>query len=322
MIRMFPVQAQLEDAVDSYFDLLKQLCRPLISKMGLSEEQFQSGLDDIRDGIHQIGIEARRAERKGLSFTEAAQQDDGFLYLKKFHIGVRDFLQWQLPKELLELLIQVKNMPFPARMEGIKAIIWKEAYFNKSTTNGAFCRFLLFQNIRLTVLVGTWEQGGKLRSSFVDEKDLEMIAEDALKKMLEHPEDMNESIDREAITTAATMERLEQHQKEVFGALAKVSDYFWHMLRMRGLLEDKLRAMSAKDAALVRNFFSAINEEQRLGVTKLRELHPLLFRKMDNNAIEQQVSRKIRQIKENNWPKRKKTAFIDLVLETAKNSGL
>lgn len=301
-------------AVELFFVGFKQI----LAQLGLDESELDEGMDDLRDGLQQIGLEARRAERNGVAFSDAVKQDN-FLYLKKLHLGIMDILTLQLSRELVGLMSKIVKMPTPPPWDFVRVLLAKEACAPQNTTRRAIARFLLFQIIRLNLVVLTWESASGMLASGIEEEELERIAEGNLHKMLQHPEDLNEEIRPDVLLTAASMMQLQELQQLMVRELQKVAAHLAHWYQRRAMLETQLRQMDARDAVLVRNFFAPAWEEQRLQVERIMELHPLLYENSSRAAVDKRMSRAMQSIKENKkWPARKRAAVIDLILETAR----
>jgi hypothetical protein len=103
----------------------------------------------------QLAVEVMRAEQEGILFPDAARQVR-FPLLGRVHFGLGDLLQRRLPVELRDGVRAAVRQAARGDLDGLRRAFFTAAV-RRDDPQAALMRFLLYQAVRLNLLVATWD---------------------------------------------------------------------------------------------------------------------------------------------------------------------
>ncbi len=291
----------------------------------LSPDDLARGLAQLQGTLRRLAVEAADAEAQGRRLSDAADDDVGFPTLHRLHAGVRDALTMTLPAEVTGWVRHIMAEPESPIADELMAGLARLAATRDasvSTEIRAVARLLLFQAVRINLIVAEHLSGSSIAVVGAEAYDLDRIAEAEVGRWIAIAGSDDEGEDEDLVgvrplevLVAAALVHLDEHVSELKSMLARVEDDLVTAFRLRSELELKLRDMEAADAVLIRNAFAPAIQEQRLEVERLQAHHPLVLGERKRAAIDQQVSRLRRRIAAGDWPTRRAPALIDLIEE-------
>lgn len=299
-----------------------------------SPEHLEQGLVELEAVLLRIANEAHEAEARRVPLIEAVQDDVTFPALHRLHVGVRDFLTFELPKPFIDWFTSFMERPTSPLGEELQVALGRMALSASVPAAGsALARVLLFEAIRLNVLLmdhipAAVERGTDssvaalavptLVRQAVDDRDIDAIADRQLSWWIKAASEIPGDVRPLNVLFAAAMVELNQQAEGLKEVLARVSGEIARELEARHELERRLQQMNAPDAVLIRNVASEALGEQRLTVERLQRNHPLALEGRSRNALDQQTSRLVRRIESGCWPTRRAPAVIDILAKKLK----
>jgi hypothetical protein len=230
--------------------------------------------------LSRLALEVMQAEADGLPYAEAAERPD-YPLMSRVHFGARDLLQHRLSPDLREYVVALAEAAEAGLFEDTRRNFFLAARASDDL-EAALARFLLYEAVRINLLVGTWdapevEASGALAKL---DTDAQVLLDDALGSVEFLEEDtrplhvlvaeamlvlkarVDDSRDTFALHLSATVERLHR----LTDAMSVV------------------RTLGAPDAAVLRGLYP-----DALGSQRLADRYPWHF--PSANAVDQRRSR-------------------------------
>lgn len=303
------------------FTIIDTLVQPLLTAfqtLGLDEAEVQRGVEAIKLGAMQLALELAQAETIGVPMADAVRDADNYPHLVQAHNSILDVLTLELPKEFTPFLQCVAAMPNPPPLDEMTRDLARVG----ATAQGpqrALARFILFEGVRLQLLVTMWRQTPDLHRLGIDDYSWDRQASDNLDVLLAHPQDLEgpDPIRPLEVVLTATLTDLLKYVGEAERALGQIEADVRARYARRAMVEEALLDANARDAVLIRNCLARAWGAQRLDIGRVMKQHPLPFDGTKRNAIDQHVSRRQLAMIEDGLaviPVRRKPALIDLIL--------
>lgn len=293
--------------------------KPALLEAGLSLDDLEAGLESLKYGAAKIGLEIGHAESLGIPIAEAVRDAEQFPAAHKLHNGIRNLLTLELPPELVGIAKSVMASPPAETTEALRAELARLACcLPHNQPERALARLLLFEAVRLNLLVLTWQDRTHLIRQGIEDETLDTLAEAEVEWLAQHPSIAEEGPEVRPlhVLVSSALVRLGARSEDAREAFANVSADVVMENKRRAKLDEVLSQMDSRDALLVRNYFAKALGEQRLSVERLMLLNPVAFDGSNRDALDQRRLRGVASLEEGNPRQRKKPAFIDLVLET------
>ena len=289
---------------------------PALRAVGLTTDQVSRAFEELKLGGAQLAIELTQAEVRGVRLAQAVRDAEAYPRLVQAHNSVLDILSAELPFDIESLFKRLIDSPGLPPIDQLQRDLGRVAA-SKNGMQAALARFLLFEMVRIAVLVSTWSEAPDLYRVGVDDDVWDYRAEENLEVLLAHPGDMEgpDGIRPLEVVLTATLQDLLRYAEEASRAIARISHELDRQYESRAVVEKALRDAPAHEAVLIRNVFGVAWGHQRLEVPRLASQHPLLFEGIQRNTIDQLVSRRKRAMKERGFeavPARTRPALIDL----------
>lgn len=116
-----------------------------------------------------------------MPFHRAALDGENFPHLRRFHLGVTDFLQLQLPPELYALFEKLISAPAPPIALELQHLIARLAVSDDTPKiERAMYEFLLYEGLRLNLVVAAWLEDEEFSSAGARLCDIDRLAEKEL----------------------------------------------------------------------------------------------------------------------------------------------
>jgi len=301
-------------------DLLDRLFTNLVPQLeavGLTREQISRGTEDLKLGAVQLALEVAQAEARGHRFTRAVRDPESYPRLVQAHNSVQDVLSLEMPRDLVAVLPRLHTLSESLPLDELQQDLGRTAASGKGLS-GALARFLLFELVRLGVLVSTWRTSPHLHRVGIDDEVWDRRAEENLHTLLAHPEDLQgkDGVRPFGVILATTLYDILEHLDEATRAYSRISDELSTQYEWRALVEEALMDAPARDAVLVRNALGRAWGQQRTEVPRVIAQHPLLFEGTNRGAVDQLVSRRTRALAAEGlsaMPVRSHPALIDVI---------
>lgn len=271
------------------------------------------GLQQFRVPLTRLAFEAVQAEEKALPFALAAEQCDEYPLIARFHHGLLDLLQFELPVELAKQLQRILATAVDWDFGELRRQLFFAASGGNRTAPAAFLRFVLYQALRLNVWILTWDGGERLEVDGSLE-EIDQNAELLLRDKLEssnHQEPDGRPLE---LVVAETLIHLQAAAAERADEIRRArAEARLHLDR----LEEGLRIarmLDARDAALLRDEVREERGGAPMGAGKLLQLHPMAFRSRDAIYKRRERLREKLKTREMGSLERTKPRLIDLLL--------
>lgn len=303
-------------------------------------------LGELREDLEAVAIEALDARMRGVSLAEAVV-DPRFPHLSEFHRGLRDAMLVEIPKELQPWVAAVggdqvqaqleqgkskKPRPVDAGEPGSDAMLGRlsklhenlfaHAYGADPANAGdgpeqlqaALAELLLFQSVRLQLLVTAWSSTD-FEALGGDERAVDEIAWTEVEAMLHQPELAATDVRALPVMIAAGSLALARDAADRAEALRRVAEDRRETLRMRARLRAALRELRLPESVLLENALAGLLGEERLELLELQAQRPVALDGLSRQAMDQRVSRGRRALTDSpeKWPSRRKPALFDLL---------
>lgn len=293
---------------------------PLLEGVGVPAAEIDAGLEQVRYGVARLALEMGHAESLGLPMGDVVRDEERFPTVRKFHLGVGDFLRLELPQELVALARRMLSAPEPEQFEPIRLSLARAACTaNTNTPERALARLLLFEAVRMNLLVATWHDRPDLIRVGLDDDALDDAAEQQLLILVENDDVLHgpEPIRPLHVLVAAGLDRLNKWATQARTELSWVADHVRHELERRARLEEALVDVSGEDALLIKNYFGPAWGEQRLSIERLASYHPLVLGGKKRNTLDQRLKRRLASLSSDarSLPRKKNPTMIDLFSE-------
>lgn len=302
--------------VDQFFSSLL----PTLQALGFAEAELQRGVDDLKIGAMRLALEVVESQRQGHSLADAVRAADAFPLLNQAHNAVLDMLTLELPREFQGLVRELKRTGCSLdHLDGLQRDLGRLA----ASTGGpeqALARFVLFEVVRLGLLLAFWEKSPDLHRVGVSDREWDERAEANLDLLLAEPADLEgeDGVRPLHVALSATLLDLLNVTDEASRALARLHEDLRQQYERRAQVEEALLDADARDAVLIRNACGPAWGEQRLEVPRLIAQHGLAFRGVSRAAADQRFHRRKEAMLDGGLgalPARRRPALIDLIRE-------
>lgn len=280
----------------------------------LPPDQWESGIAQIELSLQQLALDATKAIVKNVPFAEAGEDYENYPYLAQFHAGVDDILTLRLPKELRRWVfraLQRRDEVEAQVEEGVQNLVDLGATL--SSPWQGLVKFLLFQSVRLWLIVDAKQFPREVFGSGLDVLDLSRIAETCVESGLrENPDDAVGALN---FMVAEARCWLQKQADEVRVELRRVNDDLRDMAEARGYFEEALAEIETTTALLIRNTFAAELDQQKFEIPQLRHRHQLAMGHLTEDALR----KKLRRLKKaNSLPKARPLFLLDVMIQLKK----
>lgn len=296
--------------------VLDGLIRALpLHELGVSEAQIREGIEEICAQLLRVGLDAFHARQSGIPFYAAAEDPENYPHLLRFHFGATDIIQVSLPEELVPWLERLVRSPIPPIAADLQQSLARLA-INPATPaiERACLELLLFEGIRLNLVIAAWHEQLTLASAGVCMDHVDRTAHEELTWLLEHTDVLGPENRLVQLAVAQGMLSLMSHVQELLGELRGIASDVANALKLRAGVEAYLKNVDLTDAVLIRNRFAPELGEQRLPLEVLRAEHPIALSHMGRPAMDQRVKRLVDSIKDGRGiADRQRPALIDII---------
>jgi hypothetical protein len=281
--------------------------------------------------LGEIGRQALQARREDLGLADAVHHAR-FPALGAFHQSLRDALLLELPPDLQPNSNSNSNSNSKSRAAhpgdpGHDDELWtalldaaqRVQEGSESTLESALAQLLLFEGLRLRLLVSAWDHG-EYEALGGEENDVDRIAWDELMTLSREPRLRDPEVRPMEVLFAAAALALVRDASERSEALRWVGEELREELKMRAKIRESLREFRLAESVLLENALSGMLGGERLELTDLQTHHPLALGGLSRQAMDQRVSRGRRALKgpPDKRPTRKRPALYDLVRSQAR----
>lgn len=273
-------------------------------------------LTDLRDELELAATQAEQARAEGLRW-HVAVQDPRFDALCRLHRDLRDAMFVELPPALrswVEAQAEGREAPAAGFGDRLAALARAPASETPQRLQQALAELLVFEAVRLRLLVAAWHSGDYERLGG-DEDDIDEIAAEEIEQLLGHPALEDGSVRPLTLLSAAASVSLARDASERAVALRQSGDDLREELSMRARLRGALRELRLPESVLLENALSALLGESRQELESLQAEHAMALDGLSRQAMDQRVSRGRRALTrgEDAWPRRRAPALYDLL---------
>ncbi|PRP94579.1 hypothetical protein [Enhygromyxa salina] len=301
----------------------------------------------LKDELEQVAIEALDARMRGVNL-DAAVHDPRFPHLMEFHEGLRDALLVEIPRELQPWVaaiggeaierklsptakpksarkaaeLQKQSQAVAGRLSNLHADLFARAFGADPASAGdgpeqlqaALSELLLFESVRLQLLVTTWSSTD-FESLGGDERAVDEIAWTEVEAMLLEPALTEDDMRPLPVMVAASNVALARDAADRAEALRLVAEDERETLRMRARLRAALRELRLAESVLLENALAGLLGEDRVELMDLQASRPVALDGLSRQAMDQRVSRGRRALTQGpeSWPSRRRPALFDLL---------
>lgn len=311
----------------SLYDPLREFALALRLHEVIDPSELELGIRHLEAEAKRIALDAHTAMTHPVPLAEAVHDVANFPHLARIHTAVDDLLTLSLPPPLVEWLMSLLAMPEPPAFDAMRAALVVAAAAPQSPDRRALARFMLFEGVRLNlVLLAKWHPH-ETYGVGLELRDLDAIAEARVDEWFAEEPAAPEGTRPFHVIVAAAAHSLGEHAAAFRAALAGVQQEFVEGLEMRARVEELLSEMDVRDAILFRNQVAPALGEQRLSVELLQERHWHVLAELSRDALDQRAKRardKARQMARDTTgesPKRRRIALLDLLRDAAGVGG-
>lgn len=298
---------------------LRDPLRDFIQHLGLAEvvpfEDMDHGLAHLEVELQRLALDAHAAIAQGIPFADATLDFENYPHLARAHAALDDILTLSLPPELETWVRKLLGTPEPPTFEGMRTALVATAADPSRPLQKALARFLLFEGVRLQLVVMVKWFPKETIGVGVGLGALSRIAEDRIQVWLAAEDPVPADTRPFHILVAAALHAFDEHVGELRSSLASLKNDFIEALRRQADIETFLNEMDATDALLFRNELAPELGEQKLTVDHLQRRHIIVMGSVSRNALDQRFrrarSRGVERLR------RQRVALLDLIREAA-----
>jgi hypothetical protein len=274
-------------------------------------------LESLPVDLGAVGQQALHARKAGEGLADAVHSSN-YPALMAFHQTLRDALFMELPRGLDLRPEQGDSVLGDLRDQDLWRVllsaIARAGERGAPDKDSALSELLLFQALRLRLLVSAWDVG-EYEALGGEEQDIDQIAWAEVVALggdssLIHPEVRPLEVLYASAALALVRDAVERSE-----ALRLVTADLREELQMRANLRKSLREFRLAESVLLENALSGMLGQDRLELSELQDHHPLALGGMTRQAMDQRVSRGRRALKgpADKRPTRKRPALFDLM---------
>lgn len=252
--------------------------------------------DEIEAELLKLAFEAHDAALGGVGFAEAALDAARFPSLSAMHAAMGDALHVSVSGELgvwVEDLVRVA-----AELQNMRDELARLAAAG-APLERALAHFLLFEAVRVNLLVAVWASGGGYSAVGGEVDDLDTIAEAEVERMVARGPQAAPEERSFRVLLAAAMIELTRHAELLRAATAGAQAETVASHAERAAIEMRLRELDPVDATLLRNELARYLGEERQTMEQLIARHPVLLGGYKRDALDQRISRFRRRVAAN-----------------------
>lgn len=301
--------------------LLQALPAPLL-KGALSG---QIDAEQMRDEFEQLAQEATRARNEETALHQAVYDRANYPRMAEFHATLRDALFVELPEALRQWISDAmpdaQQVASTGGQGSVEQLLVQRAVAGRNAKSqspealqGALAELLLFESVRLRLLVGVWSNT-EYESLGGDAPEIDAIAGAEVHALLDHPDIDDPQLRPTLLMLASASLRLHHQHAQRADALRHAGDDERESMRMQARLRAALRELRLPESVLLENALASLLGHERVELPELQAAHPLALAGMSRQAMDQRVSRSRRALMgpKEKWPRRKKASLFDLL---------
>ncbi len=264
--------------------------------------QLRKEIPTLSLATGRLALEVLDAETRRIKFGDAVL-DPSFPLMGRLHFGVADTLMQRLDPKMVKAIKKMVSHAACGDFDPVRQLTFAVAT-RPNTPEGALCRFVLWEAIRLNVLVGTWndpifEAAGCLW-------DADQHAEELLLNFLQDPQMLEEDVRPLNVLVQAATECLERSVSRFRSAIEHHGTALRELLAKAEFLQT-VRGLDARSAAALWPGES----HEGLGSQRIADRFPQHF--PSANAVEAQRTRSSRRVKGHRSTKKQEVRLIDLI---------
>jgi len=274
------------------------------------QESARSEIPAITIATSRLALEVFDAESRQVSFAVAVS-DPSFPLMGRVHHGLTDTLLYRLDPMMIRAMGQILYQSECGDFDPIRQLMFAVAT-QRSTPESSLCRFLLWEAMRMNLLIATWdtpiiEAAGCLH-------DVGVKAEKLLAEFLDKPMMLEDDVRPLNILVAAAAEGLEESIAQFREAVGRHSHTCEAILGIEGILAT-VRQLDARSAAVLwPGQFSG-----ELGSQQIADRYPHHF--PSANAVEAQRSRTLKKLESGAPPASGGVRLIDVLRNDGQLEG-
>jgi hypothetical protein len=285
----------------------------------VGEEDLEHATAMLQARMRVLAEEVLEAEAAGRTLASAVTDEEAFPALHQLHVAARDLLTMSLPAPLARWVREALESPeSPVSEELQRGLAALAAAPEAPPASRALARLLLFEAVRVSLLVAEHLSGTSIEAVGAGQRDVDEIAEQEVGAWIASLSELageDPEVRPLEILVSAALLRLNHRVDELRVELTRVGEELVDALRLRASFDVKLRDMEAADAILARNAFAVAIDEERREIEDLQKEHAFVLGDRRRAALDQQVSRLRRRMARGEWPRRRSPAFVDLVAD-------
>lgn len=277
----------------------------------------------MRQEFEELADEALQARILEVPLHQAVQDVEQFPQLAAFHQTLRDALFVELPQAVQDWLAQAMPASQAANPSAgnVEQVLVKRAVAGLAASDdsplarqGALAEVLLFESVRLRLLVGVWSSA-EYESFGGDAPEIDAIAAAEVRTLLAHPEIDDPQLRPTLIMLASASLQIRNRHEERADALRFAGDDARENMRMQARLRAALRELRLQESVLLENALASLLGQERVELSELAASRPLALAGMSRQAMDQRVSRSRRALAgaKEKWPRRKGPSLFDLL---------
>lgn len=317
---------------DASTSLLSALPAPLLP--GALAAQVDA--EAMRQEFETLAVEALQARLDRTPLHIAVQNDETYPHLAQFHRTLRDALFVELPQTVQDWVAKLLPNQEDATQEinaagnhGLEQVLVQRAVAGRQrdasdprATQGALAELLLFESVRLRLLVGVWSNT-EYESLGGQPPEIDAIAAAEVRTLLDHPDIQDPQLRPTLVMLASASLRLHHNHTERADALRNAGDDERETMRMQARLRAALRELRLQESVLLENALASLLGEERVELADLQAARPLALAGMSRQAMDQRVSRSRRALAgaKEKWPRRKTPSLFDLLARAQPFAG-
>jgi hypothetical protein len=279
--------------------------------------ELEDGVGQLVAEIERFALDAHTAIARRVPFADAVTDWVNFPQLARMHAALEDILTRRLPRPLQRWANRMFATPLPD-MEGLRTALVLAAATEENPHLRALARFVLFEGVRINLLVDAKLEPHEIIGAGVVAPDLDDLAEEHVDRWLAEAPAVPEGVRPFEVIVAAARIALREHACAVREHLAQVHRDLLEAAQRRAELESELNEMEVGDALLVRNELAPHLDEQQLGREHLRERHPVAFGDVGANALDKQARRLLDRAERDGHVRRRGGTLLDILRKAAK----
>lgn len=258
----------------------------------ISEDELRIGLAQIEIGFAHAVYEASTALARQMTLSEAGRQIDAFPVLATVHGAVTTFARLPVPSQFMPLMRRARVLSEQGSLDEIRdalAVVARAADADPAERVAA--QLLCYQAIRLNLYLMADSFGPERLRLGYEEEDLDEMAEEQLRELLETEFDMRGLEHPFEDTIVRALCRFARDVEDRLQVIESVARETRELFDVRAEVERQTQMLDPVDRELLENRVAPVLGREKRSIRQLRQIRPLTVGQLSEDALYQRQHR-------------------------------